>query len=226
MYSTRAAVFSLLLLGGPAHVCGHGALTFPAPRQSLDKKLKVRGRPIGAGCPVGPGGKESNGQACYWFSNGCNVGCDTCDGTHPSPGHDDETYSKFLFKGQTKAQLISKNMSAQERQQVIARLWAPKPGDMTIDPSLRPVPPGVMPKPGEPNPKPVIRSNCGNIVKPRLCDTRLRTLNTQAECGTPEDIFQLSPWRAPGTAPVIDSWYVPKLAGSSAAAHCDKNKLC
>ena len=146
--------------------------------------------------------------ACYWFSNGCNIGCDSCDGTYPSPGHDDESYSKFLFKSRTKAQLMKENMTTHERQQVVAGLWSPEPGDMTIDPSLKPVPPGIMPKPGEPNPKPVIRSNCGKLVKPSLCDKRLRTLNTQAECGTPEDIYQLSPWRAPGTAPVIDSWYV------------------
>ena len=42
---------------------GHAAVTFPAPRQSLDKALK-----IGDGCPVGPEGAESNGQACFWFS--------------------------------------------------------------------------------------------------------------------------------------------------------------
>jgi hypothetical protein len=30
-------------------------------------------------------------------------------------------------------------------------------------------------------------------------------MNTQAECGSPEDIYYLSPWRAPGSAPVIDA---------------------
>jgi hypothetical protein len=29
--------------------------------------------------------------------------------------------------------------------------------------------------------------------------------NTQAECGSPDDIYFYSPWRAPGTAPVIDA---------------------
>ena len=30
----------------------------------------------------------SNGQACYWFSNGCSIGCDKCDGVTrgPMPG--------------------------------------------------------------------------------------------------------------------------------------------
>ena len=60
----------LLLVGaggvGPVGVAAHGALTFPAPRQSLDKALD-HGK-IGAGCPVGPGGKESNGQGTHMIS--------------------------------------------------------------------------------------------------------------------------------------------------------------
>lgn len=38
-----------------------------------------------------------------------------------------------------------------------------------------------------------------------VCDPRLRTSNTQAECGGPDDIYYHSPWRAPGSAPVIDA---------------------
>merc|ERR1712072_188863 len=54
-------------------------------------------------------------------------------------------------------------------------------------------------------PKPVIKANCANPGKPTICDSRLRTMNIHAECGSPEDIYQLSPWRAPGSAPVIDA---------------------
>ena len=195
----RAAALAASVAGAS----GHGALTFPRPRQALDKELKGKGgRPLGAGCPVGPGGRESNGQSCYWFSNGCNIGCDACDGTLTSAGHDDESYSKFLFRNMTKAQLRAKKLTGAD---TIAELWSPKPGDMTIDPSLKPVSPHVMPKKGQPNPKPVIASNCGKIGVPTMCDSRLRTLNTLAECKSPEDIYQLSPWRAPGSAPVIDS---------------------
>lgn len=104
-----------------------------------------------------------------------------------------------MYKGMTKAALLAKNFTGPD---IIAGLWSPKPGDMTIDPTLKPVPAGVMPKKGQPDPKPVIRSNCGKIVKPTLCDERLRTLNTLAKCGTPEDIYQLSPWRSPGTGMV------------------------
>eukprot|EP01048_Picozoa_sp_COSAG05_P009619 COSAG05_NODE_800_length_7226_cov_4.300126_9_plen_198_part_00 len=156
----------------PCPTLGHGAVTFPAPRQSLDRALK-----IGAGCPIGKGGQDSNGQACFWFSNGCNTGCEECDGTHPSFGHDDESYTKFLYKGLSKSELVGKKMTGNA---TIAGLWSPKRGDMTIDPSLKPVPGNVMPKKGQPSPKPVINSTCGRIVQPTLCDERLRTLNTQA----------------------------------------------
>ena len=115
---------------------------------------------------------------------------------------DGAVHSKFLFRNMTKAQLRAKHLTGAD---TIAELWSPKPGDMTIDPSLKPVSPHVMPKKGQPNPKPVIASNCGTIGTPTMCDSRLRTLNTLAECKSPEDIYQLSPWRAPGSAPVIDS---------------------
>merc|ERR1711920_476348 len=38
-----------------------------------------------------------------------------------------------------------------------------------------------------------------------ICDSKLRTVNTDTQCGSPEDYFFYSPWRAPGYAPVIDS---------------------
>jgi hypothetical protein len=41
--------------------------------------------------------------------------------------------------------------------------------------------------------------------KATVCDPRLRTLNTQAECGSKEDFWYYAPWRYPGIAPVTDS---------------------
>lgn len=35
-------------------------------------------------------------------------------------------------------------------------------------------------------------------AKATICDEELRTVNTQAECGSPEDIYYYSPWRYPG----------------------------
>jgi hypothetical protein len=69
--------------------------------------------------------------------------------------------------------------------------WAPEPGTMVLDPR---------------KPRPVARSGCVHRrVNATVCDPRLRTVNIQAACGSPDDIFYFSPWRAPGSAPVIDS---------------------
>jgi hypothetical protein len=93
------------------------------------------------------------------------------------------------------------NMTAKEMKAKnisIPNPWAPEPGTLTLDPrSLR-------------GPKALnISANCPNpTTKPTLCDPRLRTKNTQAECGSAEDVYYWSPWRYPGNAPVIDAWCV------------------
>ena len=38
-----------------------------------------------------------------------------------------------------------------------------------------------------------------------ICAKELRTINVDAPCGSELDFFYYSPWRAPGSAPVIDS---------------------
>ena len=46
-----------------------------------------------------------------------------------------------------------------------------------------------------------IKPICANpnpTHKPTICDSRLRTINVHAECGSPLDIYYYSPWRAPG----------------------------
>lgn len=70
--------------------------------------------------------------------------------------------------------------------------FTPAPGDMTLDPKSF----------AQLN----ISSACfgAPAMKATICDPELRTLNTQAKCGSPEDIYYYSPWRAPGFAPVID----------------------
>lgn len=77
---------------------GHGAVTYPPPRNAVDKDLAPWNGPVPAKdpsveshtgwCPVAdPNGTVSgrNGQACFWFSNGCSIGCPTCDGTSRGP---------------------------------------------------------------------------------------------------------------------------------------------
>ena len=41
--------------------------------------------------------------------------------------------------------------------------------------------------------------------KPTICDPKLRTINTNAECGSKEDFWYHHPWRYPGISPVTDS---------------------
>lgn len=192
-------------------VHGHGAMTYPRPRNALDGDLqafKSWAYPCdathhGINCTMSfcsnakncqgacaksahDGHKDSltasNGQACYWFSNGCMVGCDECDGTSNHFGHGMQS---FLYKGMTGAEIRKKNLTIDDP-------WSPAVGSMVLDPrstkSLN------------------ITTNCARPqTKPTVCDPRLRTMNTQAECGSPDDIYYYSPWRAPGAAPVIDS---------------------
>ena len=104
----------LYMLVGTA--AGHGAMTFPTPRNAIDAPLpafKAWQYPCDAthqgincsltfcgdakncqgSCPksahngVVDALTADNGQSCYWFSNGCMVGCDECDGTNNHWGH-------------------------------------------------------------------------------------------------------------------------------------------
>lgn len=140
----------------------------------------------------------SNGQACYWFSNGCTIGCDRCDGTQNHVGHGNQ---RFLFQGMSQAELNRKNIT-------IPDPFSPPRGSMVLDPSSTK---GLE-----------IKSNCGDrrTTNATICDSRLRTANTQAECGSHEDFYYFSPWRAPGSAPVIDA----SLHAARAHHNCDKPK--
>lgn len=46
---------------------------------------------------------------------------------------------------------------------------------------------------------------CANALNATVCDPNQRTVNRGAECGAPDDFYFYSPWRRPGSAPVIDS---------------------
>ena len=143
------------------------------------------------------------------------IGCDKCDGSRNSAGKIDgyvpskpprpnlaeellttsgdvpvavgRTIPKFLYKGMNKSSLHSKHMKVPA--------WSAPEGTMTLNPEFLASTPGRG-----------IVSNCGKLSKSTICDPNLRTVNTQAECHSPEDIYSQSPWRAPGSAPVIDSW--------------------
>jgi len=132
---------------------GHGAVVFPPPRNAVDNDIPpwsgqvpdpIPG--VDAWCPVS--GKNntlsgSNGQACFWFSNGCSIGCPKCDGTTRGP--------------------IPNNPEFAHKMDV-----------------------------------------CGLGYKATICDPSLRTVNTGATCGADDDLYYYSPWRAPGSAGVLD----------------------
>mmetsp|Transcript_9038 Transcript_9038/g.18243 ORF Transcript_9038/g.18243 Transcript_9038/m.18243 type:complete len:403 (-) Transcript_9038:115-1323(-) len=93
--------FSTLLFAAcAATAAAHSALTIPEPRNAVDSEEWPWGGavptplPFEPWCPI-PSKKAvgvdarnitgANGQACFWFSNGCAIGCDECDGTTRGP---------------------------------------------------------------------------------------------------------------------------------------------
>ena len=67
----RNLVFSLSALG----TAGHGSLVTPRPRNSVDYLVGVNEQ----SCANLTGGNCTNGQAAFWYSQGCTIGCQECD---------------------------------------------------------------------------------------------------------------------------------------------------
>ena len=88
-------------LGAAGHgASGHGAVVHPRPRNAVGADLLPWSGgvptpiPFSPWCPIplrsaAVNDKRNlsgaNGQACYWFSNGCAIGCDSCDGSTRGP---------------------------------------------------------------------------------------------------------------------------------------------
>jgi len=146
-------IVNLFLLCFVRKINGHGAVVFPPPRNAVDNNIPpwsgevpnpIPG--VDAWCPVADGSKLSgkNGQACFWFSNGCSIGCPKCDGNTRGPI---PNQPEFAHK-------------------------------MDV---------------------------CGLNFTATICDPNLRTVNTGAKCGAEDDFYYYSPWRAPGSAGVLDA---------------------
>ena len=78
-----------------SNALGHGAVSFPPPRQAIDGSLAPWNGKVPQEMPfmfwcASPSASAHgldkrnvtgvNGQACFWFNNGCDISCDECDG--------------------------------------------------------------------------------------------------------------------------------------------------
>ena len=67
--------------------------------------------------------------------------------------------------------------------------------------------------------------------KATICEKSLRTVNTNAECGAPDDFWYHHPWRYPGISPVTDACgtaggILPGQGqGSAGASYTDTDKV-
>ena len=71
----RSAVLLATILVLPG-VAGHGAIVSPHSRNSIDYLVPISG--VDA-CRNVTGAQCENGQAAHWYSQGCFIGCPTCD---------------------------------------------------------------------------------------------------------------------------------------------------
>ena len=135
------------LSGRTSCVSGHGAVVSPLTRNAADRYPLGPNLCLCANATPGTASARStagcaNGQACYWYQQGCFIGCKTCD--HVS--------------GRVQADICKS---------------------------------GKQPTNNNPQTCTVNRRNVGH---PTL------------------DIYRHNPWRAPGSAPVVDSWYAPSIS--------------
>ena len=118
----------------------------------------------------------SHGQACFWFSNGCDISVDKCDGNTGQVIQAKWTYDGP--KGQNNG-------------------WTSE--GIVLDPKHKQPGGGVnaVSIAGAQGKKPLRNAT--------ICDPHIRTVNTHAKCGSKDDVYYYAPWRAPGRAPGIDS---------------------
>jgi len=152
MFGSNLFTIAGLLIFAISKVEGHAAVVYPSPRNAIDHDIppwsgKVPNPIPGveSWCPFANGTSltGSNGQACFWFSNGCSIGCPECDGKTRGPIPNRPPYNHKM-------------------------------------------------------------DVCGKNYTATICDPNLRTVNTGAKCGAADDYYYYSPWRAPGSSPVLD----------------------
>jgi hypothetical protein len=172
---------------------GHGSVSSPLPRQAIDGTVAPWNGTVPEAIPfmfwcATPDSRSSdarnvsgkNGQACFWFNNGCDISCDECDGRTGQVVH-----PKFTWNGTGDPPDWS-----DPTKQIL-----PNPNHLPINHGARPDDPTSQ------------RLSICKEPKRRatICAPELRTINPDTECHSESDFFQFAPWRAPGSAPVHDA---------------------
>ena len=129
-----AAIACAVLCQLPLNANAHGAMVSPLSRNAVDHLVGVNTQK----CSNITGDTCNNGQASFWYSQGCFIGCPKCD-----------------------------NKSGRRQTDL-----------------------------------------CGLGKKQTLTDVKYWSVNRDAVPFSDLDIYQHNPWRAPGSAPVADAWYV------------------
>ena len=192
---------------------GHMPFEYMCPFPSVNAAAKTHGvRNLSA----------ANGQACFWFSvralhrsssvlagsryatltlrwfwpqNGCAIGCKKCDGSTRG------VVPKFHQVAGVPCGTSNGTCPPS------AGRWVPVPGAKDGNHPGSPQHSCACPGGGKKVCAcPVAKTPvcAGNTAKPTVCEPSQRTVNTGAECGSVDDWYQYSPWRHPGSAPVLD----------------------
>lgn len=101
--------FALALTWSMEQTKGHGAMVHPRSRNSVDAFLHPLPSPLPhtfAHCINISGGECSNGQSAFWYSQGCFIGCPSCDHTS---GRRQTDLCKLGFVGELPTAAISVN---------------------------------------------------------------------------------------------------------------------
>ena len=192
--AVAAALFACALaqvLARAGRAEAHGAVTHPRPRNAIDGGVAPWNGTVPAAdkmpfmfyCAHPDSSVDdprnltgSNGQACFFFNNGCDISCDECDG---STGQVVQPHFEWGGVGPIppfagagfRATNTNHSIRPPRRDGSTSRL------SICAEPKRRAT----------------------------ICDPTHRTLNVDAPCRSPTDFYQYSPWRAPGAAPMIDS---------------------
>jgi len=91
---------NILCLAAVANAIGHASLIMPPSRNAIDSELPAWSggkhpntgwiEPYNCACTNSTEAECNNGQSCFWFSQGCTIGCAECDGQgarYPSWDH-------------------------------------------------------------------------------------------------------------------------------------------